>query len=92
MIRTTEQVVTFFNTFCFSCLDEQLPAGDYKIQTDEELIQGLSFVSFRRIDTIIYLRGKHGMPEETRSLSIDPDELNALLKKDTQRSNAQRYY
>ena len=90
MIRTSEQVVTFYNAFSFSCLDEQLPAGDYKIQTDEELIQGLSFVSFRRIDTMIYLKGKHGRPGETRILSIDPDELDVALNKDVQRSKAQK--
>jgi len=30
-----------------------LPAGAYEVVTDEEMIEGLSFASFRRIATLI---------------------------------------
>ena len=88
MIRTSEKIVTFLNAFSFPSLDEQLPAGDYKVQTDEELIEGLSFVAYRRVETMIYLRGRRGRPGERRILSIDPDDLNTALEADDRRSRS----
>jgi hypothetical protein len=39
-------------------VDRILPAGDYRVVTDEELIEELSFPVYRRISTMIFLPGQ----------------------------------
>ena len=41
--RTTKKTVTFAKPFTLSPLDEVLEPGDYDVETDEELLDGLSF-------------------------------------------------
>jgi hypothetical protein len=36
-------------------LDEVQPPGTYAVNADEELIEGLSFLAYRRVATTIYL-------------------------------------
>jgi hypothetical protein len=45
--------VTFRHPFRIKGIDRQLQAGAYEVVTDEELIEGLSFASFRRVATMI---------------------------------------
>jgi hypothetical protein len=42
-MRTTTKTVTFRRPFCLKGVDRLLPAADYRVVTDEELIEGLSF-------------------------------------------------
>ena len=35
----------------------ELPAGSYRVATDEELIEGLSFPVYRRVATMIFVPG-----------------------------------
>ena len=62
--------------------DEVLPAGAYIVETDEELLQGISFPAYRRISTLIYLHAKPGNPGRRQALTIDPNELDAALMRD----------
>ncbi len=41
--RTNARIVTFARPFLLKGIDRELPAGDYRVVTDEELIEGLSF-------------------------------------------------
>jgi hypothetical protein len=52
-IRSRREVVTFKHTFQIRGIDRQLPAGEYEVITDEEMIEGLSFAAYRRIATMI---------------------------------------
>jgi hypothetical protein len=45
--------MTFHHPFRLAGIDRLLPAGAYDVVTDEELIEGLSFASFRRVATLI---------------------------------------
>src|SRR6476661_2555377 len=47
-IRTTSKTITFNRPFCLKGVDRWLPPGDYRVVTDEELIEGLSFPFFSR--------------------------------------------
>jgi len=82
MIRTTEKTVIFRHPFFINNLDEPLPAGDYLVETDEELLEGVSFRAYRRILTVMQLPAVFGHPGATHSLTVDPDELDAALKRD----------
>jgi len=73
--RTSKETVTFKNPFFIGKLNEEQPAGNYIVETDEELIPGVSFVAWRRILTLIRLHPKPGQLGTIRTLKIDPDEL-----------------
>ena len=53
--RTTRKTVTFQRPFSLSAVDEVLPPGTYVVDNDEELIDGLSFLAFRCIATLLHL-------------------------------------
>ena len=52
-IRSRREIVTFKHPFQIRGVDRLLPAGAYEVVTDEEMIEGLSFASFRRVATLI---------------------------------------
>ena len=52
-IRSRRETVTFKRSFQIRGVDRLLPAGAYEVITDEEMIEGLSFPSFRRVATMI---------------------------------------
>jgi hypothetical protein len=80
--RTSTKTVTFKRSFVLGGLNEVLPAGTYSVETDEEPIEGISFVAYRRILTLIHLPAKSGNPRLARTLTIDPNELEEALKRD----------
>ena len=66
-MRTTRETVTFDHPFSLMAVDDLQPAGTYTIDIDEELIEGLSFLAYRRVATTIYLpliQGNPGRPEK----------------------------
>lgn len=81
-IRTSTKTVTFRRPFILGGFDEVLPAGAYGVETDEELLQGVSFPAYRRIQTLLHLNANPDQPGVSRVLTIDPDELDAVLKRD----------
>jgi hypothetical protein len=81
-IRTSEKTVTFSKPFVIGGFDEVLPAGAYSVETDEELLEGISFPAYRRILTVIHLRAESSNPGLARTLTIDPNELDAALQRD----------
>ena len=81
-VRTTKKTVTFANSFTLGDFDEVLAPGTYDVETDEELLEGLSFNAYRRILTLIHLPAKSGNPGHSQTLTIDPNELGAALKRD----------
>jgi hypothetical protein len=76
--RTTDKSVKFIRPFAFGDADGSYPAGEYLVQTDEEIIEGPSFVAWRRVATKIHLR-REG---RTQVHAIEPAELDLLLSKD----------
>lgn len=81
-IRTTKKTVIFARPFILGGFDEMLPAGVYNVETDEELLEGLSFPAYRRVLTLIHLPATPRHPGVTRTLTIDPNELEAALERD----------
>jgi hypothetical protein len=73
-IRSRREIVTFKHPFQIRGIDRLLPAGAYEVITDEEMIEGLSFASFRRIATMIMVPTavSHGSSMEMVSIgSVD---------------------
>jgi len=79
--KTTKQTVTFAQPFLLPTLGEEQPAGSYLIEIDEELIQSLSFIAYKRVRTTIYLHAA-GDAYVTGAATIDPRELEKALELD----------
>ena len=54
MTRTTRKTVTFRRPFSMSAIEKVQPSGTYTVDTDEELIDGLSFLAYRRVATLLH--------------------------------------
>jgi hypothetical protein len=81
-IRTTSKTITFNRPFCLKGVDRWLPPGDYRVVTDEELIEGLSFPAYHRISTVIFVPAQSGSAVEM--VTIEPVELQAAQEQDGQ--------
>ena len=81
-VRTSHKTVTFARPFLLSGIDEVQPAGTYTVETNEELLPGLSFLAYRRIATLIFLPLRPGGAFVERIVNIDPLELEAAQKSD----------
>ena len=79
-VRTSRKSVTFTQPFSLTGIDEVQPAGTYTVETDEELLPGLSFPAYRRVATLIFLRSRGGGPIVEEVVNIDPLELQAAQK------------
>ncbi|MCJ7873454.1 hypothetical protein [Phaeobacter sp. J2-8] len=78
-MRSTRSMVTFSNPFTLPGYPGELPAGDYEVLVEEELLQGLSFEAYRRTATYMTVRGKgaHAGRSELR-LTTESDLKEAL--------------
>jgi hypothetical protein len=81
-VRTTTESVTFGHSFTLGEFEEILPPGTYDVDTDEELLEGLSFQAYRRVLTVIRLPTASGDPSLMRALTIDPNDLDAAISRD----------
>jgi hypothetical protein len=79
--RTTGKTLIFRRPFKLSGADDVQPAGSYVVETDEEQLD-TSFQAYRRLATHIRLPGTPGTLETGRVIDIDPEELEAIVKKD----------
>lgn len=80
--RTTTTKVTFHNPALLDGMTEALPAGEYVVETDEEVILGLSFLAYRRLRTTIIVPARIGASMRRQMIEIDPDRLAAALARD----------
>jgi hypothetical protein len=53
--RSHSKSVLFSHSFELKGIDRILPPGEYRIVTDEELIEELSFPVYRRVATMIFV-------------------------------------
>ena len=81
-VRTSHKTVTFTRPFSLSALDEVQAAGTYTVETEEELLPGLSFPAWRRIATLIFLPSRPGGAFVEQVVNIDPLELEAAQARD----------
>jgi hypothetical protein len=84
--RTRSVTVVFSRPFLLSAVGETQPAGDYVVETDEELIQTLSFPVYRRTATWLRLRPRPGAAGLDRLVNVDPAELDRALACDAAES------
>ena len=81
-IRTTRTTVSFSSPFTLQNLQGVQPAGEYVILSDDELVEGLSRVAYRRLVTLFQTPAICGSQVPIQSFSISQTELDAALMKD----------
>lgn len=77
--RSSENSVRFRGAFTLKGVDRTLPAGAYRILTEEVALDGISFIAYRRVSTSIVV------PAGEASLEIapiDPQDLEAAIQHD----------
>jgi hypothetical protein len=82
-MRSRRETITFRHPFRIKGIDRQLQAGAYEVITDEEMIEGLSFASFRRVATMIMVPGAAPRASSMEMISINGTDLS-----DAQRADA----
>ena len=75
-MRTTRETVSFDLPFMLSGVDGRQPAGTYTVETEEELLEGPSFLTYRRVATTIYLPLRHSAAGSMQAVAVDPGELD----------------
>ena len=78
--RTTTKSVTFHRPFYLKGIDRLLPPADYRVATNEELIDGLSFAAYRRVSTVIFVPAESGSAVEM--VAVDPLDLQTAQDQD----------
>jgi hypothetical protein len=76
-VRTTRTTISFSQPFKLRDLDDIQP-----FDTDEELIESLSRLAYRRVATLLHLPSTSRPQGRTEVLSVSPAELDAALEKD----------
>jgi hypothetical protein len=76
--RTTSKTVTFSRPFILDGFERVAPAGTYQVETEEELLEDVSFPAWKRVMTSIELTHLG----TTQHVWIDPAELHEALMRD----------
>ena len=75
MSRTTSTQVTFAKAFRLPGVEDLQPAGTYVVETEDDLLQSVSFPVWQRVATVILLPRRAAVP-------IEPADLAAALALD----------
>jgi hypothetical protein len=82
-MRSRRETVTFQHPFRIKGIDRLLPPGGYEVITDEEMIEGLSFASFRRVATMIMVPAA-----APRNSAMEMISISSIALSDAQRVDA----
>jgi aconitase B len=86
-MRTTQRNVTFAHSFRLGVHGEELPAGRYLVEIEEELIQGMSFPAYQRTATMMHLLPNPLRPGVTEVAVVDHEQLQQALAEDEAAAN-----
>jgi hypothetical protein len=79
--RTRDTHVVFNHSFKLRGVDRILAPGRYRVVTDEQLIEELSFPVYRRISTMIFVPAQ-SHASSVEMVTIDPHDLEAAQERD----------
>jgi hypothetical protein len=81
--RTDQTVVHFASDFRLPGFDALQPAGDYRVDHDEEAIDGVSRIAWRRVGSFIHLPAIAAQGLTQQMVPINSADLEAALAKDS---------
>ena len=76
--------MSFARPFFLKGVDRVLAAGQYKVTTDEELIEELSFPVYRRVATMIFVPADSQNSSSVEMVAIDPRDLQDAQDRDAE--------
>lgn len=76
--RMLSRQVTFRHPFVLAGFERVEPAGIYTVDTEEETLDEVSFLAWRRVATVIHIVSG----PETAYVRIDPADLDKALARD----------
>ena len=82
--RTTTSVVTFLHPFVVAGYNDELPAGEYEVLADDEVMLSHSFAAYRRTATFLLINW-HAGKSELRA--VDHRDLELALVQDQANAN-----
>ncbi len=82
--RTTTSVVTFLHPFVVAGYTDELPAGEYEVLADEDVMLSNSFASYRRTATFLLINW-HAGKSDLRA--VDHRDLELALPQDRADAN-----
>jgi hypothetical protein len=85
--RSRRETVHFRRPFRIKGIDRLLPPGAYEVITDDEMIEGLSFPSFRRVATMMMVPGTPPHRSSTEMVSISSIDLSDAQRIDASSSH-----
>lgn len=85
--RVTTRIVTFEKAFMLDEIEGLLPAGSYRVETEDETLDNVSFVAHRRIATHIFVPSRAGAAGGTQMWKIHPNGLSEALSRDRASAN-----
>lgn len=80
--RTKSTTLDFDAAFTLPGIPDMLPPGTYRVDTDEEAVDGLSWTAYRTVATYLHLPSKQEAALPRQIVEIDPAALEAVLQKD----------
>ena len=81
-LRTKRETITFTKPFTLRGVDGLHKAGTYTVETDEAAIEGISFMAYRRVATMIFMPLHGAGPGSLQSVPVDPRDLAEALAGD----------
>ena len=82
MTRRTTVEVAFQHPFTLKGLESAVRPGTYHVEIEEEQVEGLSFLAYRRLATFIRLPVPGHGAGSSQVLLVDPKELEKALARD----------
>lgn len=80
--RTIVAPVRFRRPFALRTAGGVLPAGDYQVETTEELILGISFAAYRRVSTTLLLPAGSTVADAREFATVDATEFDEAKRRD----------
>ncbi len=82
MLRSSIERVTFRHEFMLKGMDAAQPPGTYEIEIDEEQLEGLSFMAYRRVSTAVRIPSGIRGSTSSQIFPISHLDLEAALARD----------
>ena len=79
--RVRTRTVTFSRPFFLDDVNRELPPGDYVVETEEETLDVVSFLSYRRAGTRLLIPAAAGK-REAEMWVVDPQALDNAIAQD----------
>jgi hypothetical protein len=88
--RITNKTVVFTHAFVLNEADSEQQPGIYTVETEEESLDVISNLAYRRVATVMNHYDPQGRGGLVRFVTIDPSELDAALARDMIRSSHEK--